>query len=293
MVESFGDDLSSTSELSTSRRFASKRLRPARMSSMSCSVCASTRSSSRRTSTRARPVRRVCHGLSNPQTVFSTVFQRRIRSFSPGASILVTRMVARLPLEKGGGAGEQEIGGRRSADLRVRRARLSRTRSPSTWPTACAPATPAVTVTAAAALLMRAAADGGALSWAALVEATSGATRRWRPALERRARPRGRRRPGGGVTLGGARREATEHPLPEVAGLLASPGARAGASSGRHHSEPVASVPKASRLRVLRVGARTNADFGVIKTEDRWCSCAGVGSGEVAGRWRRTRRRLS
>ena len=46
----------------------------------------------------------------------------------------------------------------------------------------------------------------------------------------------------------------------------------------------------------LRVGARTNADFvgyPVIKSGDRWCSCAVVGSGEVRGRWRRTQRRIS
>ena len=43
----------------------------------------------------------------------------------------------------------------------------------------------------------------------------------------------------------------------------------------------------------LRAGAKTNADFGVIKSGDRWSSCAGVGSGEVAGRWRQTRGRLS
>ena len=89
-------------------------------------------------------------------------------------------------------------------------------------------------------------------------------------------------------------RELTTGNSPSVTILLGGPGEGKSAILARLGSllaedDTVLLAIKAD----LRAGAKTNADFGVIKSGDRWSSCAGVGSGEVAGRWRQTRRRLS
>ena len=84
-----------------------------------------------------------------------------------------------------------------------------------------------------------------------------------------------------------------EIPLPtgvskSAAGAVGGSAASAG-TAGMTGSVQVFVLPGAS----VRAGARTNADFGVIRSGDEWCSCAEVGCCGVPGRWRRTQRRRS